>query len=89
MSKAPFSFFTQTKGVLESFKPGSSSNGGTLSLTLYGSNVPVLATSTASAIGLGSTQIDFLKFIMTVGLWIALAWFIYWRIGGMFQYQRL
>jgi len=84
MSKAPFSFFTESKRVLDAFRTGGASNGGTLSLTLYGESVPVISSTTASTIGLGSTQINFIKFLIEVGLWVLLAWYLYWRIASIF-----
>jgi len=84
MGKAPFSFFTQSKTVLEAFRVGSAQTGGSLSLTLYGSEVQVVSSSTASALGVDSGMIDFLKGIMVVGLWLMLAWYLYWRIASIF-----
>lgn len=84
MNKAPFSFFTQSKTILDAFRIGTASSGGTFSLTLYGSSVPIVSSTTASNIGLGSSTIDFFKSIMTVGLWLMLAWYLYWRIASIF-----
>lgn len=84
ISKAPFSFFTESKTILGAFKTGTASTGGTFALNLYGESVPIISTTTAAAIGMGSTQLDFLKFLMTVGLWLLLAWYLYWRIASIF-----
>jgi len=84
MSKAPFSFFTQSGTILQSFRTGSSATGGTFSLTLYGTTTPIVSSSTAAAVGLGGSEIDILKSIMRVGLWLLLAWYLYWRIASIF-----
>jgi len=84
MTKAPFSFFTQSKTILDAFRIGTASSGGSFSLTLYGSSVPIVSSTTASGIGLDSGTIDFFKSIMTVGLWLMLAWYLYWRIASIF-----
>jgi len=84
MAKAPFSFFTQSKTVLDAFKVGSAQTGGSLALTLYGSEIQVVSSSTASALGVDNGMIDFLKGIMVVGLWLMLAWYLYWRIASIF-----
>jgi len=83
LTKAPFSFFTESKNVLGAFASTTASSGGTLALNFYGQNAPLISTSTANSIGLGSSTIEALKFLITVGLWILMAWFIYWRIGGL------
>jgi hypothetical protein len=84
MSKAPFSFFTQSKTILEAFRVGAASSGGTFSLNLYGSSVPIVSAENATGIGLTSDIINFFKMIMTVGLWLMLAWYLYWRIASIF-----
>lgn len=84
MNKAPFSFFTQSKTVLDAFRTGSAQTGGSLALTLYGSEIQVVSSSTASSLGVDSGMIDFLKGIMIVGLWLMLAWYLYWRIASIF-----
>lgn len=83
LTKAPFSFFTESKNVLGAFASTSNSTGGSLALNLYGQNAPIVSTTTANTIGFGSTAIDALKFLTKAALWIFLAWFIYWRIGGI------
>jgi hypothetical protein len=84
MTKAPFSFFVESKNILNSFRTKSTSSGGSFNLTLYGESVPIISTTTATSIGLGTSSIDFLKFLMAVGLWILLAWYLYWRIASIF-----
>lgn len=84
MAKAPFSFFTQSKTVLEAFRVGTAATGGSLSLTLYGSEVDILSASTSANIGVDSGVIDLLKGVMIVGLWLLLAWYLYWRIASIF-----
>jgi len=84
MGKAPFSFFTQSKTILDAFRVGTASSGGALTLSLYGNSVQVVSSSTASQIGVDSGMIDFLKGIMIVGLWLMLAWYLYWRIASIF-----
>lgn len=84
MNYVPFSFFTQAQTFLNSFRIGSASTGGTLTMTFYGENVPIIATSSLDAVGVDSTQIDFLKFLISTGLWILLAWYLYWRIASIF-----
>lgn len=84
MDKAPFSFFTQSKTVLDAFRTGSAQTGGSLALTLYGSEIEVVSSTTASSLGVDSGMIDFLKGIMIVGLWLMLAWYLYWRIASIF-----
>lgn len=84
MSKAPFSFFTQSKTVLDAFRVGTASSGGTFSLVLYGQTVPIVSSTTASSVGLNTDTINFFKLIMTVGLWLMLAWYLYWRIASIF-----
>lgn len=83
LTKAPFSFFIESKSVLGAFASTTTSTGGTLSLNFYGQEAPIISTSTASSIGLGTTPINALKFLITIGLWIMMAWFLYWRIGGI------
>jgi len=82
--KAPFSFFTESKNILDAVKTGSASTGGTLSLNFYGQSVDILSTTSAASVGVQSSQINFLKFLMEVGLWILLAWYLYWRIASIF-----
>lgn len=84
MNKAPFSFFTQSKTVLDAFRTGTASSGGSFSLTLYGSEVPIVSSENAAGIGLTQDIIDFFKSIMVVGLWLMLAWYLYWRIASIF-----
>lgn len=84
MQKAPFSFFTQSKTVLDAFRLGTASSGGTFSLTFYGETIPIVSSTTATNVGLTSDIIDFFKMIMTVGLWLMLAWYLYWRIASIF-----
>jgi len=84
MAKAPFSFFTESHKVLSAFKTSGSTTGGSLSLTLYGAEADIISSEGAAAVGLGTTQINFIKFLIEVGLWILLAWFLYWRIASMF-----
>lgn len=83
LSKAPFSFFTESHQVLQALT-GSSGAQQSLSLNLYGANIEVVSTTTADSIGLDTTQINFLKFIMSVGLWILLGWYLYWRVASIF-----
>lgn len=82
--KAPFSFFTDSKKLLDAFQTGTAATGGTFALTLYGANVPVISTTTANSIGLSSSVINTLKDLETIGLWILLAWYLYWRIASIF-----
>lgn len=82
--KAPFSFFTDSKKLLDAFQLGTASSGGTFSLTLYGANVPIISTTTAASIGLDSSVITTLKNLITIGLWVLLAWYLYWRIASIF-----
>jgi len=82
--KAPFSFFTDSKTLLDAFQLGTASSGGTFSLTFYGQSAPIISTSTASSIGLSSTPINALKALETIGLWLLLAWYLYWRIASIF-----
>lgn len=84
MGKAPFSFFTQSKTVLDAFRVGSAATGGTLSLTLYGSEVDILSATTSASVGVDSDVINLLKGVMIVGLWLMLAWYLYWRIASIF-----
>jgi len=84
MSKAPFSFFTQSKQLLDAFRTGASATGGSFNLTLYGSDIEIVGTTTANAIGVGSSPLALLKSVMTMGLWILLAWYLYWRIASIF-----
>lgn len=84
LTKAPFSFFTDSKKLLDAFQLGSASTGGTFALTLYGQSVPIISTTTASSIGLSSTPINVLKDLETIGLWILLAWYLYWRVASIF-----
>lgn len=84
MAKAPFSFFTQSKTILDAFRTSEVSAGGSFSLTLYGENVPIVSTTTAASVGLNSDIIDFFKSIMIVALWLMLAWYLYWRIASIF-----
>jgi len=84
MTKAPFSFFTQSKTVLDAFRVGTEATGGTLELTLYGSQIDILSASTTNNIGVSTEVIDFLKGVMIVGLWLMLAWYLYWRIASIF-----
>lgn len=85
-NKAPFSFFTDARNVLGAFNVSSSTGatGGTFALSLYGESVPIISTTTAAGIGLGDTSINALKFIISWGLWILLAWYLYWRIASIF-----
>lgn len=84
--KAPFSFFTQAHTTLQGFQISSStgSTGGTFALQLYGQSIPIISTTTANGIGIGSTQLSFVKFLIATGLWILFAWFLYWRIASIF-----
>jgi len=52
LAKAPFSFFTQSKAVLDSFKPTGATTGGTFSLNLYNSDIAIISTTTAALVGL-------------------------------------
>jgi len=83
LSKAPFSFFTESRAVLDAVRV-SSGDQQTLNLNLFNTTIPVITSSTTAAIGLDTTQINFLKFLMIVGLWILFAWFLYWRIASIF-----
>lgn len=82
--KAPFSFFTESHDVLESFWYDGNSYGGTLSLELYGSDVDILSASSSAAIGFSSTELDFFKSIVNAALYFFLAWYLYWRIASIF-----
>jgi len=82
--KAPFSFFTDSKKLLDAFQTTSSATGGSFSLQVYGTSVPIISTTTASNIGLSNTPIEALKTLMIIGLWILLAWYLYWRIASIF-----
>lgn len=84
LQNLPFSLFTEARNVLLAFQTGSAETGGTFALELYGETVPIVSTSTASAVGLDAGAIDFLKFMMTIGLWILLAWYLYWRVASIF-----
>lgn len=83
LNKAPFSFFTESKRVLDSFK-GTNSSGGTLSLSFYGETADIISTTTAAAVGFTSTSLTFVKTLIAVGLWLLLAWYLYWRIASIF-----
>jgi len=83
LSKAPFSFFTESRAILQAVRANSGTQQ-SLSLNMFGVTFPVIATSTAAAIGLDTAQINFAKFLMIVGLWILFAWFLYWRIASIF-----
>jgi len=80
MSKAPFSFFVQAKTVLDSLQIVSAAEPASLALTLFGAETDVISTSTANSVGLNSTVINGLKLLMSIGLWLLLAWYLYWRI---------
>jgi len=84
MGKAPFSFFTQSKTLLDAFRVGTLQTGGALTLNLYGNSIDVISTTTASSIGVDETTINFIKGIMVVALWLMLAWYLYWRIASIF-----
>jgi len=84
MAKAPFSFFTQSKTILDAFRLGEATTGGALDLTLYGNEITVLSQTTGDAIGIDSGMIDLAKGVMIVGLWLLLAWYLYWRIASIF-----
>lgn len=84
MNKAPFSFFTQSKTLLEAFRTGTAATGGSLTLSLYGSSIPIISSTTADNVGVDSSTIDLLKGVMIVGLWLMLAWYLYWRIASIF-----
>lgn len=84
LQNLPFSLFTEARNLLLAFQTGSAETGGNFSLELYGETVPIVSTSTAASVGLDSGAIDFLKFMMTIGLWILLAWYLYWRIASIF-----
>jgi hypothetical protein len=82
-TKSPFNFFTESHAVLGALN-GTVGVQQSLAVNLFGKNMDVISTSTASSIGLNSTLIDYLKFLMTTGLWILFAWFLYWRIASIF-----
>lgn len=86
LTKAPFSFFTESKLVMEAVRTGVSggSQYSTLSLTFFGVTSDVISTSTLESIGVGTTEINFFKSLMVVGMWILLAWYLYWRIASIF-----
>lgn len=84
LQKAPFSFFLQSKSILDSFRIGSATTGGAFSLTVYGQTVPIVSQTTASAVGLTTDTINILKGVMVVGLWLMLAWYLYWRVASIF-----
>jgi len=86
LSKAPFSFMVETRNALAAFNTSSSSAAvGTLSLHFYSQNVPIISSTTAASVGLTSSMIDFLKTLEIAGLWILLAWFVYWRVATTFH----
>jgi len=85
LTRAPFSFFGDSKRLLDSLTTTSSATGGTFSLQLYGSNVPIISTTTAATVGLGTTAINGLKTLMIIGLWILLAWYRILRIFFFLQ----
>lgn len=84
MTKAPFSFFVQSKAILDGFRITDNALGGSFSLNLYGSDIDIVSSSTAASVGLDSGALTFFKLIMTVGLWLMLAWYLYWRIASIF-----
>lgn len=84
LTKAPFSFFTDSKKLLDAFQTGTAATGGTFALTFYGQSAPIVSTTTAASIGLGTTPINTLKDLEIIGLWILLAWYLYWRIASIF-----
>lgn len=84
MNRAPFSFFTQSKTLLNSIHSVAFTDQ-TLSLNLFGSTTQILSASTTSSIGITTSVIDFTKFIEATGLWILLAWYFYWRVGTIFH----
>lgn len=84
MNDAPFSFFTQSKALLGALK-GTVGAQQTLSVTFFGRTTQIISASTTASIGFGEASLAFAKFIMTAGLWIMFAWFIYWRVGTIFH----
>lgn len=86
LTHSPFNFFTDSRNLLIAFAAGSTTaaNGGTFSLNLYGKDIPIISTTTAATVGVGSTQLSFLKFLTATGLWVLVAWYIYWRIASIF-----
>lgn len=84
MAKAPFSFFTESKAVLDSFRTTGASTGGSLTLNIFGEEVSVISTTTAATIGLDENELDGLKDIMAILMWMMLAWYLYWRIASIF-----
>lgn len=83
LSKAPFSFFTESKNILDAVR-GSVGVQQSLSLTLFGQSIDVISTTTAASVGLDTTQINAMKFLMEIGLFILFAWFVYWRVASIF-----
>jgi len=85
LSKAPFSFMAETKNMIAAFNPSNAAAGGYLALTVFGDTIPIISTTTANMIGLNSTVLDAMKLLESAGIWLMLAWFIYWRVAETFK----
>jgi len=83
LTRAPFSFFTESRNVLGGVQ-GTAGADRNFSVNLFGNTTNIISASTTAAIGLGEDERDFMKFLMTIGLWILFAWFLYWRIASIF-----
>jgi len=83
MGKAPFSFFTESKNVFAAFNNKTVAES-SLGFHFFGEDIDFISTTTADSIGLTEPRRESLKTLMTVGIWILLAWFLYWRIASIF-----
>jgi len=85
LNKAPFNFFVQSKTILDSLTVDINDvPDNTLSITMFGKTFDVISTTTAARIGLDDGLIGTGQVLMTVGMFILLAWFLYWRIASIF-----
>jgi len=84
MTKAPFSFFTQSKAVLDAFKTVGEGTPATYSVTYNDVTSPFISPEILATIGLNEERLDYIKFVIRVALWILLAWYFYTRIASIF-----
>lgn len=84
-TKQPFSAFNEFRTGWNTATKNPTTTSTFLNLDLYGEDIEVVSTTTLNTIlGDNGTTLNFLKGLVTIGLWIFLGWFLFTRVKNLF-----